>query len=243
MNSRNDIAVRIPVSLATLCISLLWVAPAQAGLKDTPPKNFDAGSIGAWLIDPARSDEPKPILDKAREKIAAGRGASGRPNRGDMGGAGGSGGPGAGRPSGGRRGAGGGNRGQPGGQSQGGPSPEGRAGGAVAVGQLLDDLAHNPPTLKVERADQRVKVLSDEHASTCRAGATATFSDSIGSGERRCGWSGSAWVVETTRGSDLTRTDRYEPARDGKTLTFVTTISGARLPKIKIFRTYVRAGQ
>ncbi len=237
----------MPVLLATLCISQLWGTTAIAGLKDTPPKNFDVVSTGTWQIDSARSDEPKAILDKAREKMAASRGSSGRPNRGDMGGDGGGGGTWGGGMGGGRRGGGGGggggHRGQSGGPSQGASSADGRVGGANAAGQLFDDLAHNPATLTVELADERVKVLSDEHSSTCRAGVVSAFSDSLGSGERHCGWSGSAWVVETTRGNDYTRTDRYEPARDGKTLTYVSTVSGARLPAIRISRTYVRPGQ
>ena len=52
---------------------------------------------------------------------------------------------------------------------------------------------------------------------------------------------GRAWVVETTRGKNFKRTDRYELSKDGKTLTYVTTAAGTRLPKIKISRTYTVA--
>jgi hypothetical protein len=39
----------------------------------------------------------------------------------------------------------------------------------------------------------------------------------------------------------MKRTDRYELSKDGKTLTYVTTASGDRIPKIKITRTYTAA--
>ncbi len=68
------------------------------------------------------------------------------------------------------------------------------------------------------------------------------ISDSSGSGTRRCGWSGPAWVVETQRGNDFERTDRYEPAHDGKTLTYTTTVSSQRMGSIKIVRVYTRTG-
>ena len=67
------------------------------------------------------------------------------------------------------------------------------------------------------------------------------ISDANGDGERNCGWDGRAWVIETARGKNFTRTDRYELSKDGKTLTYVTTATGSRMPKIKISRTYTLA--
>jgi hypothetical protein len=119
----------------------------------------------------------------------------------------------------------------------------GPGGGGPGSLQLLDDLAENFTTLTIERVDGRVRILSTGHSSTCSAGGVATFADSAGSGERRCGWSGAAWVVETKRGAGFKRTDRYEAASDGKTLNHLTTVVISGTPAIKISRTYVRPDQ
>jgi hypothetical protein len=233
-------------SIPLLCLSLCLTTSAFAGLKEKAPKGFDAAATGTWQIDMARSDDPKVILDKAREKMARSRGGAGRSGDGGFGGPGmggrgggrgpgggpGGGGPGGGGPAGGSRGG-----GDRGGMPPGGPSRDGAPAGA----QLLDDLAISPSSLSITRADQRVKVLTAEHSVNCMAGTDVAISDASGSGQRQCGWSGAAWVVETTRGNDFERTDRYEPAPDGNTLTYSTKISSQRLGLIKIVRVYVRS--
>ncbi len=86
-----------------------------------------------------------------------------------------------------------------------------------------------------------LKATSGEANTECAAGVKVAISDANGDAERNCGWDGRAWVVETARGKNFTRTDRYELSKDGKTLTYVTTASGSRMPKIKISRTYTLA--
>jgi hypothetical protein len=228
-------------SIPLLFLSLSLTTTAFAGLKENAPKGFDAAATGTWQVDTARSDDPKVILDKAREKMARSRGGAGRSGDGGfgdpaMGGRGGGRGPG-GAPGGGGPRGGGPRGGDFGGMPPGGPSREGGPAGA----QLLDDLAVSPSSLSITRADQRVKVLTAEHSVNCMAGTEVAISDASGSGTRQCGWNGAAWMVETTRGNDFARTDRYEPAHDGKTLTCSTKVSSQRPGLIKIVRVYVRS--
>jgi hypothetical protein len=106
---------------------------------------------------------------------------------------------------------------------------------------LVGTLDKNPDTLAFLAVNDHLKVSADKVETECAAGVKVAISDSYGDGERHCGWDGRAWVVETTRGKGFTRTDRYELSKDGKTLTYVTTASGTRMPKIKISRVYTIA--
>jgi hypothetical protein len=106
---------------------------------------------------------------------------------------------------------------------------------------MLTDLAANPDKLAFALSEHTLKVSAGESSTECAAGVKVAISDSSGDAERNCGWDGRAWVIETVRGKALTRTDRYELSKDGKTLTYVTTATGTRLPKIKITRTYTVA--
>jgi hypothetical protein len=107
--------------------------------------------------------------------------------------------------------------------------------------EFVGQIAKNPDTLAFREADQHVTVAEDKLETECAAGKKVPISDSYGDGERNCGWDGRAWVVETTRGKHFSRTDRYELSKDGKTLTYVTTASGAGMPKVKIYRVYTLA--
>jgi len=238
-----------------LLSSALWfAAAANAGLKEKPPKGLDL-SGSHWQLDPYRSDDPEAVLDKAREDMSSSRGGGrrhgGGMNRGVFGGGGGEGG-GGGFPGGGRRGGGGGGWGQgrdsgssdeDSSSSSGGSQPTGNSSRSHGSrGQMFSELSKNPDKLGFESADRNLKVIADsENGTECAAGAKVAISDSQGDGERNCGWDGRAWVIETKRGKSFTRTDRYELAKDGKTLTYVTTAAGDRGPKIKISRTYTVA--
>jgi hypothetical protein len=107
--------------------------------------------------------------------------------------------------------------------------------------QLLQDLSANPATLDFAANDRALKISAEQSDVECAAGVKVAISDGAGAAERNCGWDGRAWVIETERGKALKRTDRYELSKDGKTLTYVTTATGTKLPKIKITRTYTAA--
>jgi hypothetical protein len=103
---------------------------------------------------------------------------------------------------------------------------------------MLADLATNPDGLEFTPNEHTLRVAAADSSTECAAGVKVAISDSAGDGERHCGWDGRAWVIETDRGKDFKRTDRYELSKDGKTLTYVTTANGKRMPKITISRTY-----
>lgn len=107
--------------------------------------------------------------------------------------------------------------------------------------EFVGQLTKNPDTLAFRETHQRVAVSEEKLETECAAGSKEPISDSFGDGERRCGWDGRAWVIETTRGKRFSRTDRYEMSKDGKTLTYVTSASGVDMPKIKIYRVYTIA--
>ena len=238
-----------PARVVLLTSALCWSAVAFAGLKEKPPKGVVL--TGLWQIDPYRSDDPKAVLDKAREDAhESSSSGGGRANRGIFGGGGGTWG---------RSGSGGegtwggddsdfpsrgGGGGRHGGMGRHGGCSSSSADGSKRSGWKSDQLADlnaNPEKLSFEDVNQHLKVSAGENSTECAAGVKVAISDSAGDGERTCGWDGRAWVIETTRGKNFTRTDRYELSKDGSTLTYVTTANGSRLPKIKISRTYIVA--
>ena len=225
------------------CIASVVTSVATAGLKEKPPKGV--ALAGLWRIDPYRSDDPDAVLAQARaeaDKTSDSSGGSGRGNRGGFGRGGGGGGfPGGG-------GGGGGNGG--GGRGHGGHRPSSDSSSAPDEdssthtpprAQLLKDLAANPATLDFSSTEHTVKVSAEQSDTECAAGVKVAILDAAGAAERNCGWDGRAWVIDTERGKTLKRTDRFELSQDGKTLTYITTASGQRLPKIKISRTYIAA--
>jgi hypothetical protein len=115
----------------------------------------------------------------------------------------------------------------------------GRTGGIR--NEFVGQLAKNPDTLSFREVNDHLAVSEDKLETECAAGKKVPISDSYGDGERNCGWDGRAWVIDTTRGKHFSRTDRYELSKDGKTLTYVTTASGAGMPKVKIYRVYTLA--
>jgi hypothetical protein len=229
----------------------LLASVAMASLKEKPPKGVELK--GVWKLDPYRSDDPDAVLAQARaeaEKAASDRGGGmrrgrGGYGRGGYGGGGFPGGGGGGFPGGGGGWGHGGGGHHRGGDSSGGSSDDSSDKGpgehVSPRGQLLKDLAANPATLDYSTTEHTLKVSAEENSIECAAGVKVAISDSAGAAERNCGWDGRAWVIETERGKALKRTDRYELSKDGKTLTYVTTASGERIPKIKITRTYTAA--
>jgi len=252
MPSRNSKWVIF--SAATCALSLVSTV-AMAGLKDKPPKGVQIS--GLWQLDPYRSDDATAVLNQARAEMeknrgdeSSGRGRGGTPGGGGFpgggsrypGGGGNSGGgfPGTGGGGWGNGGAGGG--GNAGGHHRsGGPSGSSSNGGppgAEGAHKLLADLATNPDGLEFTPNEHTLKIAAADSSIECAAGVKVAITDSAGDGERHCGWDGRAWVIETERGKNFKRIDRYELSKDGKTLTYVTTASGKRMPKITISRTY-----
>src|SRR5262249_27984023 len=84
-------------------------------------------------------------------------------------------------------------------------------------------LRKNPQVLSFAEG-QYFTVTADGVDTQCQAGVKEPFSDSYSNGTRNCGWSGRAWVVETTR-PGFSRTDRYELSKNGTELTYTTTAS------------------
>jgi hypothetical protein len=219
------------------CGASLVASAAMAGLKEKPPKGVELH--GVWQLDPYRSDDPDAVLAQARadaDKGDSGRGGGMRRGRGGYGGGfpGGGGG-------GGGRGGGHHRSSDSSGSSPADSSSTGTGDHVSPRSQLLKDLAANPATLDFSTTEHTMKVSAEQNSVECAAGVKVAISDSAGAAERNCGWDGRAWVIETERGKSLKRTDRYELSKDGKTLTYVTTASGQRVPKIKITRTYTAA--
>jgi hypothetical protein len=228
------------------CAAVLISVVAVAGLKEKPPKGV--ALMGLWKLDPYRSDDPDAVLADARAQAEKARDHSGGGRRGGLGRRGGGGFPGGGGGGGGFPGGGGGGWGRGGGHHRGGESSSsdsaddsGKPAGGSPRGQLLKELAANPATLDFAPSEHTLRISAEQTNIECAAGVKVAISDGSGTGERNCGWDGRAWVIETERGKLLKRTDRYELSKDGKTLTYVTTATGTRLPKIKITRTYTAA--
>jgi hypothetical protein len=229
-----------PVAQLVLLTSALCLADvAAAALKDKPPAGLSLSGT-EWQIDPYHSDDPVAAIENAeraqQEHKERDRGGISRPGPADDDTFG-----------------------------RGLPDPAGRNGdwdrghgntsttsdpwrtgtqsatiqfGSRGRNPFLDQLNKNPQELTFRQVESHVTVTEDGFDTDCTAGEKAPLSDSFGDGERRCGWSGRAWVVETTRGNRFARTDRYELSKDGKTLRYVTTASGSGIPNVRITRMY-----
>jgi hypothetical protein len=117
--------------------------------------------------------------------------------------------------------------------------------GKARSGSLSDEfllaLDPNPATLTIADWGRRVSVSEDKLETECIAGEVRPIADAFGDGERECGWHGRAWVIETTRTERFKRTDRFELSKNGKVLKYTSSASGARIPSIKVSRTYTLA--
>lgn len=256
--------------LILLASALGLATTAAAALKDKPPKGVSLHNTG-WLIDPNRSDDPDKEIEEALRierqqrdnslEDVMDRGVPG--DDGPLGrGYGTDGTWSGGFPTGDRRrddlpyGRGG-RYDRRGGwdnrtdRSSTDMDPLGTSGsisigtrgsGGVIRNEFIGQLTRNPERLSFLETHQRLTVAEDRLETDCAAGSKEPMSDSYGDGERRCGWDGRAWVIETTRGKKhFTRTDRFEVSKDGKTLNYVTLASGNGMPRIRIERVYTLA--
>lgn len=221
---------------------------ALAGLKDKPPDGVKLAGT-EWQLDPYNSDDADRAVDRAYRKAqeasieprGTGGGVFGRDDRDPIG----------------RRGARDpiGDRGLPSDSGSHWPSGDGRnsagidptGGGGTVTMQLggrgggslfFESLRKNPERLSFNEANQSMSVTEDGIDTECEAGGKAPFSDSYGDGERTCGWSGRAWVVETKRGRHFSRTDRYELSKDARTLRYTTSASEDGVGRVTIERRY-----
>ena len=246
MICKRNPAARLILAMSVLC----FVGVAAAALKDKPPEGV-ALSGTEWQIDPYHSDDPVAVIEDAekaaRERQDRDRDSDRDRDRGGMGrGMPGTGGddplgrsdlPDPTNRDGGR------NRGTDRSSTSIDPWGTGKQSASVQFGsrghsEFLGPLSRNPEALAFRQVEEHVTVTEDGLETDCTAGEKNPVADSLGDGERQCGWSGRAWVIETTRGSRFTRTDRYELAKDGKSLRYTTTASGTGIPSIRITRMY-----
>jgi hypothetical protein len=228
-----------------LFLALASATTLAAGLKDKPPEGVKLAGT-QWQLDPYHSDDAGEALDRAARK--ASQPDMPRTTRGGVFGDDGSAGarfpgdPNRGFPS---------DRDRPGSRwpspdtSRGGAEIDPTGGGGAVSMQwggrrgsiFLESLRTNPEKLVFE-GNQSVTVSADGVDTECEAGTKEPFSDSYGDGERTCGWSGRAWVVETKRGRQFSRTDRYELSKDGRTLRYTTSASEEGAGRVTIERRY-----
>jgi hypothetical protein len=248
------IQLRSPVAplalLAALVSASMLVAPLAlaAGLKDKAPEGLKLDGT-EWQLDPYNSDDASEAVDRAGRKmqqqerqsggrevgggIFGGDDPLGRHGPGDPNGSG--------RFPSDRDTA---SRWPSGGRNSTDIDPTGGGGGVTMQwggrrGSIFfESLRTNPAKLGFSEGKQYLTVTEDGLETECEAGAKAPFSDSYGDGERTCGWNGRAWVIETKRGRQFSRTDRYELSKDGKTLRYTTSASEEGVGRVTISRRY-----
>ncbi len=235
------------VALLTGALTMATVAGA-AGLSDKPPQGVSLANTG-WYIDPYRTDDPVEVIEKAtdnerRRRENTSRGLPGgsedpweRGGRGDD--------PWSGEQDSDRGSLPGRRRStdvdiDPTGTSQ---SASVQLGSMGRRSPFLDQLKQNPDKLSFTQVDRDITISADGvNTTTCGPGGKIPVTDAYGEAQLTCGWDGRAWVVETTRGEQFTRKDRYELSKDGKVLKHLTTATAKGMPKIRIHRTYTLAG-
>jgi len=244
MSHRKPGVRHIAVLVALASVTSLAFA---VGLKDKPPEGVKLAGT-QWQLDPYNSDDASEAVDRAGRKmqqqqqqssgrevgggIFGGNDPLGRRGPGDQG---------SGRFPSDRDTS---TRWPPDGRNSADIDPTG-GGGSVSMqwgsrrGSLFfESLRTNPEKLTFSEGNRTVTVSEDGIDTECEAGAKAPFSDSYGDGERTCGWSGRAWVVETKRGRQFSRTDRYELSKDGRTLRYNTSASEEGVGRVNIARRY-----
>jgi hypothetical protein len=236
--------LRPVLASAVLLIAFASTTALAAGLKDKPPEGVKLAGT-QWQLDPYHSDDASEAIDRAGRKAEPSMPRS--TNGGIFGG----------EDSAGARFPGDPNRGFPPDRDRTGrwpPKDTDRTGaeidptgggGSVAMqwggrrGSIFfEALRSNPEKLTFSEGNQSVTVSADGVDTECEAGVKAPFSDSYGDGERSCGWNGRAWVIETKRGRQFSRTDRYELSKDGKTLRYTTAASEEGIGRVRIERRY-----
>ncbi|MEJ0038206.1 MAG: hypothetical protein WDO68_19355 [Gammaproteobacteria bacterium] len=236
-----------PIALLLACAGVPTLASA-AGLKDKPPEGVTLAGT-QWQLDPYNSDDAGKALDRASQEAQRPT-DSGRRGGGDIfGGDDPLGRHGAGNdptgsrfpsdrgstasrwpPDGGRNS----NDIDPTGGNQSMTMQWGTRRGSI----FMESLRTNPEKVSFAEGKRNVTVTADGLDTECESGVKAPFSDSYGDGERNCGWNGRAWVVETTRGRQFSRTDRYEISKDGRTLRWTTSASEEGMRRVTIARRY-----
>jgi hypothetical protein len=220
------------IAIAT-CATLLAVAPYSAGRLKKEPSHVVALS-GSWQLDPYRSDDAKAVLEQVKKDMENARQEQRKRDSGHSRARHGGGFPGGDR-----------HRGRPDGAENRDDSSKKERSRNVdpdphRVEQLLNDVVATPAQLTFKTVDKGLTISAGEGSLECVAGSSDSISDALGKAERECGWDGAAWVVETVRGKEIKRTDRYELSADGKELKFSTVASGEKLPKVEISRTYTQ---
>jgi hypothetical protein len=219
---------------------------AFAGLKDKPPAGVTLSGI-EWQLDPYNSDDASAAVDRAGREARPT--VSNRPVFGDDGPFGRSS-PGN-DPIGGSRGGNpidrtgpNGGRGRDRDREASDNDPFGNQSINIQIGGggrgsiFFESLRKNPARVSFHEGERSVTVVEDGLETECEAGKKEPFSDSFSDGERSCGWSGRAWVVETTRAKKFHRTDRYEISKDGKTLRYTTNANEDGVGRVTIERRY-----
>jgi hypothetical protein len=99
----------------------------------------------------------------------------------------------------------------------------------------------NPARVPFEQQPGTVHTALGDGPFDCEPGETVSVTDMQGMAERHCGWNGSAFIVTLDRKRGVSREDRFELSRDRRLLLYSTTLSGGKLPKVTVKRTYVRS--
>ncbi|MEA3178550.1 MAG: hypothetical protein QOI59_2073 [Gammaproteobacteria bacterium] len=202
-------------------------------LEQSPSKMVDLS--GSWILDPAASDDPKPLLEKLRPKPVSRRWGDNLPDDGT----GDDTGPpsGGGQQGGGQRGGG---RGRRGGQSQ----PD------LAYRNNNDAYTHTT-VLKMLQADlararnltirQSPEQFSLDYGSTVRSftpGSISVVSASWGVADQSSGWKGRDFVIQVKPQMGVASYEKFSLAEDGKRLTEELSLGGGEFPSVKLKRVY-----
>lgn len=216
-----------------------------AGLKNEPPEGVKLDGT-EWQLDPYNSDDPGKAIDRASRQVREQESTVPRSSRGGVfGGDDPLGRNGARDPIGGRGlPSDSGSRWPSDGRNSADIDPTGGGGnvsmtfGTARGSIFMESLRRNPEKLTFSQGNQYVTVTEDGLETECEPGTKAPFSDSYGDGERTCGWNGRVWVVETKRGRQFSRTDRYEISKDGRTLRYTTYANEDGMGRVSIERRY-----
>jgi hypothetical protein len=226
--------------LTTTVLALVTVAgidvAAAGDLKTTPPKNVDLTAI--WQINTKLSDDPQEVLsgkrDESRSRTPSPPSSTGGSTKagpfdvdvGDVFGNGTmSGGVTVGR-----------------GSRRGGDRPD-EDPEPTTMRVPLDSFMATREQFEIQQQPEAFTIRTVDETNTCKPGETSKVP--LQSGElvdQRCGWDGSAFVVEVKSPDGVTRTNRYQAHDGGKRLVMVSEIKGGRgkLRGMHIRRVYDR---
>lgn len=204
------------LAVGVVCSAVLWCSTALAGLKVSAPADVDIG--GSWKLNPEASDDPKQALEKMRQDMKNRMGGM----RGAMGGV-----PGGGRMGGAMGGARGGAPGEAGGDHE-------------SRRRQLEQRLATSEQIQIAQQANALSLSTDNGSTSCDTPEkTQVSTPDGGMADRRCGWDGKSFVIETKSADGFTQRERYELAPDGRLL-MVTQINAARMPKITVKRVYER---